>query len=419
MDCREAASPHNLFAEYDRRFAMAMAELPVRRPWVADERAEIVRVAKACLGIREEWCPKITIRQSHRSCAQGFVVHHLRATTWPDVHACAHLYLPAPAGMERLPAVLLCCGHGPGGKHCPGYQQMAAHLVRLGAAVLVPDNLGQGERQPMGHADAVAPFACGTSLQGLIVLESMAWLDWLRQDSRIDASRVAAIGTSGGGTLSLFLGAFREDLAAVCSSGYPSTFEFVARKEKRHCLCNVLPGIVGQLEMGQLLGCVAPRPLLIAQGDHDVLFPNDLFHRVARQTQEAYARLEADDRFQAALVPGEHSWDLGRRERIGDFLARVLELPHNTVSEPDPPLISAAATCFSSWPVGALGVAGLAEQLSGRSVPIDTKLWDVFPIPPIAHCLSHQTPRGDLRRILAQFEAFLNDPSQRRGSHHA
>ena len=419
MDCRETESPHSLFAEYDRRFASAMARVPVRRPWVADERAEIVRVAKACLGVREEWRPTITIRQSRRTCAQGFVVHHLRATSWPDVHACAHLYLPAHAGMERLPAVLLCCGHGQGGKHCPGYQQMAAHLVRLGAAVLVPDNVGQGEREPMGHTDAVAPFACGTSLQGLIVMETMAWLDWLRQDSRIDASRVAAIGNSGGGTLSLFLGALREDLVAVSSSGYPSTFEFVARKEKRHCLCNVLPGIVGQLEMWQLLGCIAPRPLFIAQGDHDVLFPNDLFHRVARQTREAYARLEAGDAFQAALVSGEHSWDAGRRERIGEFLARALELPHDTVSEPDLPLISAAATCFSSWPVGALDVTGLAEKLSGRSVPLETRLWDVFPIPAIAHRPPHQTPRGDLRRILAQFEAFLNFPPQRRGSHHA
>ena len=64
-------------------------------------------------------------------------------------------------------------------------------------------------------------------------------------------------------------------------------------------------------------------------------------------------------------------------------------------------------------------MTGLAEKLSGKSVPPETRLWEVFPVPATAHRLPHQTPRGDLRRILAQFEAFLNSPPQRRGSHHA
>lgn len=407
MDGLEAEALRDLFADYDRRFAEAMATLPDHRPWLLAEREEIRAVVRRCLGIRAAWQPRITIRHRRRSCRQGFVVQHLRATSWPGVHTCAHLYLPAHAGTDRLPAVLLCCGHGAGGKHCPGYQQMASYLVRLGTAVLVPDNIGQGEREPMGHADAVAPFACGTSVQGLIVLETMAWLDWLEQDSRIDPTRIAAIGNSGGGTLTLFLGALRDELAAVSSSGYPSTFEFIARKEKRHCLCNVLPGIVGQLEMGHLLGCVAPRPLLICQGDKDVLIPADLFHRVARQTREAYACLGAQDRFQAELLPGEHSWDDRRYRLIGSFLARTLDLPHTRVDEPDSPLLAADDTCFSGWPAEALDVAQLTAQLTGTPVSRKTELWDVFPIPPQAHTLPHETPRGDLRRIFAQFEAFL------------
>jgi dienelactone hydrolase len=402
MGCTEAETLHRLFADYDRRFAEAMARLPDRRPWEPAARAEIRTVVQRCLGIQPDWQPTITVRHRRRTCGQGFVVQHLRATSWPGVHASAHLYLPAHAGMERTPAVLLCCGHGESGKHCPGYQRMALHLVRLGAAVLVPDNIGQGERVPMGHGDAVLPFACGTSLQGLIVLETMAWLDWLERDSRIDASRVAAIGNSG-----LFLGALREDLAAVSSSGYPSTFEFIARKEKRHCLCNVLPDIVGRLEMWQLLGCVAPRPLLIAQGDRDVLFPVDLFHRVARQTRTAYQNSEADAQFEAELVRGEHSWDANRCQRIGRFLARPLGLPHDHVREADPPLIAPEDTCFTIWPDTALDAGQLARQLTGSNVPDGLRLWDIYPIPEEAHRLPPETPRGDLRRILAQFEAFL------------
>src|SRR3989339_525368 len=61
--------------------------------------------------------------------------------------------------------------------------------------------LGQGERVPMGHSDTVIPFACGMSVQGLIVMETLAWLEWAKNNPLVDKSRLAAIGNSGGGTL--------------------------------------------------------------------------------------------------------------------------------------------------------------------------------------------------------------------------
>ena len=48
---------HAVFEQYDRRFARAMASLPERRPWMDGDRAEIKRLAKKCLGIRDEWIP--------------------------------------------------------------------------------------------------------------------------------------------------------------------------------------------------------------------------------------------------------------------------------------------------------------------------------------------------------------------------
>ena len=68
--------------------------------------------------------------------------------------------------------------------------------MRRGAAVLCPDNLGQGEREPMGHTDCVKPFACGTSVQGLIVAETLGWIAWAREQARFDRQRLAAIGNS-------------------------------------------------------------------------------------------------------------------------------------------------------------------------------------------------------------------------------
>src|SRR5690606_23112897 len=134
------------------------------------------------------------------------------------------------------------------------------------------------------------PFACGTSVLGLIIMESIGWINWARNDPRIDSSRIGVIGNSGGGMMSMFLGALCPEIKVLSSSGYPTSFEFIARKEKKHCHCNILPGIVGRLEMWHVLGCFAPKPLFIFQGKSDYFFPEDIFYQTARKTMAAYER---------------------------------------------------------------------------------------------------------------------------------
>jgi len=313
-------------AHYDRRFAQAMAALPRREPWLEEDRAEIARIARSCLGIRDAWRPRIRTKTVRVTEHDGFSIEHLRGTSWPEVICTAHLYVPTGAKDGALPLGLLCCGHGRGCKLNPGYQAMARHLARCGMLVLVFDNIGQGEREPMGHAHPVVPFACGTTVEGLIALEALGWLEWAKDDARVDGNRMAAVGNSGGGKLAIFLAALCPGLAALSSSGWPSTFEFVARKEKRLCHCTLLPGTVGRIEVWHLLGCFAPRPLLIFQGKLDRLFPEDLFHRVARQVKGCYDEVGAGDRFAAVVVPGEHSWDGQRRELLGRWLSGVFDL---------------------------------------------------------------------------------------------
>ena len=395
------------FAHYDRRFAQAMAALPRRAPWRAEDRAEIARIAKTCLGIRDEWRPRICTETVRVTEHDGFCIEHLRGTSWPGVICTAHLYVPTGAKNGPLPLVLLCCGHGRGCKLNPGYQAMARHLARCGMVVLVFDNIGQGERQPMGHAHPVVPFACGTTVEGLIALEAMAWLDWARADARVVGNRMAAVGNSGGGKLTIFLAALYPDLAALSSSGWPSTFEFVARKEKKLCHCTVLPATVGRIEVWHLLGCFAPRPMLIFQGRNDNLFPEDIFYRVARQVKACYKQVGVGDRFAAEVVPGEHSWDRGRRELLGRWLSGVFDLgPPLAVAEKED-VLSLKDTCLDAWPKDAVDIDTLARRLTGVEAPTGLKLWDVFPPSVDLTDVEQVTPRGDTRQILAQFEAYL------------
>lgn len=406
---------HDLFEHYERRFAAARLRMPERNPAVPADREAIARVVKDCVGIRDQWIPQIHAEKVRDVAFDGGRIEMLRGTSWPGVIATACLYLPVPSGPRPLPLVILCCGHGQGGKLADGYQRMARHITRRGAMVLCPDNLGQGERVAMGHGNCIKPFACGLSVQGLIVMETRGWLAWALQEPRVDPHRAAAIGNSGGGTLTVFLAALCPELAALSSSGYPSTFEFVARKEKKHCHCNILPGVVGQVEMWHLLGSFAPRPLFVFQGDGDPLFPPDLFFHTARKIRQVYRAHGAEQAFAARVMPGGHSWDAPRYVAVGAFLAQRLGLKRSLTRENDKePVLTAADGCLDSWPADALSTDALAEQLTGRRVDDNTKLWDVYPpsIPGDVP-LDDIADRGSTRQILAQFEAFLSESPPR------
>jgi len=315
----------------------------------------------------------------------------------------AHLFCPATP--PPWPVVLICCGHAIAGK--TGYDAMGLRLARQGCAALIADNIGQGERLPMGHSGLTAAFAAGISVQGMIVRESLAWIDFLRQDARF--TRIGTAGNSGGGTLTMCLGALSDDLEAMVSSGYPSSFELVARKQKRHCHCNLFPGSIGRFEMWELYALFAPRPLLLMQGEKDVLFLRDTFLATARKVQDVYQDCQAPGACTAAVPPGDHSWDANRREIIGEFFARQFGLrpPLDTDEEQAPLLTAEFGQCLPEWPAEAINGDELAWSLTGQPVRPAPPLWEIYP-PALPGPYPEINDRGRTEQILAQMECFLS-----------
>ncbi len=392
-------------SELERALRLAGANTGSWRPWIASEREAIVAAARECLGLRDEWVPSIRAEPAAESSLGSIVVQHLRSESWRGCLGAAHLFMPRDTAPAPRPLVLLCCGHARDGKRGQGYQDMAWRLAHMGCAVLVPDNLGQGERNPMGHRDVLMPFACGLSLQGLIVMETAAWIDWALADGRFDATRIAAIGNSGGGTLTTFLGAiFGDRLCALSSSGYPCRFDYIALKEKKHCHCNILPGIVGRLEMWQLYGGFAPKPLFLFQGRNDPLFPEDIFHSVRRKVHHAYEQAGAADACRTAVFDGGHSWDTQRIEAMAVFIGQVMNL--DPAAKPPHPLTEPFDRCHETWPDDALDTDTLACRLAGRRPAGIHELSDVY-LPGLESRGEVRLPRVGGRQLAAQMTAFL------------
>ena len=404
-----------VFEEYERRFAQAKIDRPFYRPWLAEEKEKILQSVKEVVCFRDDLIPSIRlIEEKEIPGAEGYSIRELCYETWPHFYGVSSLYCPAGGG--KRPLIFICPGHS--GRLGRSYQRAAIRFVRQGAYVLIMENIGQGIRQPFGHWNCEVPFACGLTVQGMILMETIALMRWAAELPFVDQTRLGACGLSGGGTMTCFLSALAPELTAIASCGYPSDFDFILQKEKKHCCCNLLPHICAKLEMWQIYGSFAPRHLILNQGEGDSLFPVDYFLRNVRKTAQAYEEAGCPEKFSFFVGKHGHAWDTDSYEALSAFFGRVLRLDSLTSREAAPEEIRPRDQEALTIPSDAVTTDQTAMTISGVQVSPDIRLQDIFPPMYQGKKLTPEemtekftyysaTYQGDIMRILAQFEMSL------------
>lgn len=406
-----------VFDEYERRFAASRAEKKPFAPWKEEDRKAILDQVKSMLGFREDLIPTVgDMEETGRTSYDTYDAIQYRYETWENFYGAATLYMPKTT--EKVPLVFVCCGHGERGRRSDGYMAMGHRLASLGIAALVPDNIGQGDRnfrssefKAPDHWYAVAPFYCGLTLQGLIVMETVALIRRMTRDPRFDTARFGACGNSGGGTLTLFLAALAPELAVLCSSGYPAEISYVLQKERRHCGCNLLLGSSHKAEMWEIYSLFAPKPLLLSSGKLDNLLPQDLFLRNCRKVKNTFVQMDRKENFSYKLTDTRHPWSIEDLNLISGFLAKQL-LGKEVCDAEAPFVVEDPDEYIVKMPENMLSTKALSEQLAGKKMPEGTELKDVFK--PVfqgeeldPETIQRDVGRGDVMRVFAQFECAL------------
>ncbi len=402
-----------VYDEYEREVARLRADKELIFPVTEERRNEIIKQTKEILGYKEELLPTVhNVEELQKHDFGTYTVTQLRYETWDNFFGCASFFLPKGDG--KIPMVFLLCGHGDDGRRTESYVMMAHKLAASGVAVVIPDNIGQGDRQDdekANHNYCHTPFYCGISLQGMIVMETHAVIKHMINHPRVDKEKVGACGNSGGGTLSLFVAAIVPEVKVLSSSGYPCDFTYILMKERRHCCCNLLPGVAKGPEMWEVLSIFAPKPMLLEQGKFDDLIPLDLAQRNARKVENTYIQLGARENFNFEFTQEKHSWTKADVLIISSFLAKHLGVPCND-SIPTDEIIEKR----SEWHVDildrSLTTAEIAEVITGIAMPQDTQLWDIFKPQYKGKEISPDEivgdiGRGDVMRVLAQFECTV------------
>lgn len=249
--------------------------------------------------------------------------------------------LKAQASAGRLPVVVML--HGTGGNK-DSQPELLKHLASRGFLAVAIDGRYHGERiRPGSGAVASGSAAYVNAILNTYrtgkehpflydtVWDVMRLIDYLESREDVDAARIGVIGFSKGGMEAYLAAAVDPRLrVAVPCIGVQSfrwaldnnswqsrvgTFQAavdsaaadehasVDAKFIRKFYDRVAPGIYGDFDGPSIVPLIAPRPLLVINGDSDARTPRPGLMECVENIRKAYRRAKAEEKFEFVLQP--------------------------------------------------------------------------------------------------------------------
>jgi len=244
---------------------------------------------------------------------------------------------------EKRPAILCCHGHGPYGKEAvmgndssPDLRaEIANHnynygqqMAQKGYITYAIDWIGFGERNDNNKPNHLAlnrgrdwcnlyylhATMFGMTSLSINVAHGIAATDVVCTLPNVDADRLGVMGLSGGGTMTLWMTLCDTRFKASEIMCYSDLWAAFGMRDINYCGMQVAPGLYKLVDLPDLQGLIAPRPLLIDIGAQDTCFKVDTalacYHRLA----EIYRAAQAAGQLELDLHPGEHGWGGNKSE---------------------------------------------------------------------------------------------------------
>ncbi len=133
-------------------------------------------------------------------------------------------------------------------------------------------------------------------------------VDYLLTRPEVDGGRIGMMGLSQGGTQTTFSTAVEPRIKCADVIGYASPWYDFCTTRGNICGSQVVPSILKYLDTHDIQGLIAPRPLLIEAGIHDLCFPIEDQLKSVRAVQRIYEAAGAADDFWVDVHPAGHAF---------------------------------------------------------------------------------------------------------------
>ncbi|MEW5975501.1 MAG: acetylxylan esterase [Acidobacteriota bacterium] len=293
-------------------------------------RSEVDRALRKAIGL--ERLPERTplnfrVLRSHDM--GDYTLENVLFYSRPDCPVPANLYRPKGPATARRPAVVCPLGHSlDQGKADREYQIFCIQLAKLGFVVLTYDAIGHGERLISGNIHHEAGFALlplGQTIAGWMIWDSMRAIDAVQSLPDVDPERIGVTGNSGGGLNTLFTAALDPRVRAATIAGYVFHFNNWIKYAGSHCTCCYLPGLYRSMEWYEVAGLIAPRAVLMLQGERDAIFPISGARLAGRNTEALFSLLGHQGQARFDGIPEQpHAYSRPYRERMYGWMLRHL-----------------------------------------------------------------------------------------------
>lgn len=252
---------------------------------------------------------------------------------------------------EKRAAILCWHGHGPFGKQPVMGDQSSAEkrdaiqrmnynyghkMAKAGFVTYAIDWMACGERNPSrkpNHRRDEPRDWCnllylhatmlGMTSVSINVSHGLAATDFACTFPFVDKNKLGVMGLSGGGTMTTWTALCDRRMKAAEIICYSDLWAYFGIRDINYCGMQVAPGLFKLVDLPDLQGLIAPRPLLIDIGIYDGCFLIDGAMRCFRQLEKIYQAAGARARLELDLFPGEHAWGGNKaveffRRHLGD-----------------------------------------------------------------------------------------------------
>jgi len=202
---------------------------------------------------------------------------------------------------------------------------MFEELARHGRVVAVADVRGFGEtmspqkvpEKHVGYFDprdgmdadfTFASFFLGRPLLGMRVRDACAVIDYVRARPDVDPAHVTLVGRGWAGVVAMFAAATNPGVSGIAVEGSPVSFaEIAAAGLYNQPVSLMLPGVLQDFDLTDVLASLVPRPLLVLnpQDAMTTKMDREKAEQATRLIQEAYQRSGAAGSFQVKVAPLE------------------------------------------------------------------------------------------------------------------
>ena len=236
-------------------------------------------------------------------------------------------------GKEKYPVCICLQGHSTGFHNSIGkviYEEdeitirtstYALDAVKNGFVALCVEQRGMGERTTL-RADRGRALTCGcyfTSMTALIlgrtILGERVWdvskaIDSLSYFAdKVDLDDITVVGNSGGGTATYYSACYDKRIKMAVPSCAVCTYKD-SIAELWHCTCNYVPHSAENFDMGELACLIAPRKLLVINGDKDPIFLFEGTKKVYSVIEKIYKKENAEENCRLVVNEGKaHYFD--------------------------------------------------------------------------------------------------------------